>query len=133
MHLIPKGLKDIKIGLGDEKFYNLFKEQLEDFLSKIKDIILKDNSIDSLFAVSPIFYNYNIALIHERLGFDKIIEVDPNNENDNMSLEQKEYFLNIFNKGEKKRRVYYTKMTREKILKTDYSQNKEENSSIKII
>ena len=122
MHLIPKDLRELKKELGDEEFYYYFKEQLEDFLSKIQAIFLGDDTIKSLFAVSPIFYNYNIALIHECLGFDKITEIDLKNKSDGMSTEQKEFFLNIFNKNGKNRKVYYTNMTREKLLKMEYSQ-----------
>lgn len=131
MHLIPKDLRDIKKELGDEAFYCMFKEQLEDFLSKMQFIILEDDSIKTLFAVSPIFYNSNITLIHESLGFDRVVEIDLNNENDNMNIEQKEYFLNMFNKGDNSRRVYYTRMTREKLLEREYQQIKEEDSHLK--
>ena len=123
MHLIPKDLRGVKKELGDEGFYNLYKEQLEDFLSKMQALFLEDPSINSLFAVSPIFYNPNITQVHEDLGFNKVVEVDLNNENDNMSVEQKEYFLNVFNKGDNNKRVYYTKMTREELLENDYSQS----------
>ena len=123
MHLIPKDLRGVKKELGDEGFYNLYKEQLEDFLSKMQALFLEDPSINSLFAVSPIFYNPNITQVHEDLGFNKVVEVDLNNENDKMSVEQKEYFLNVFNKGDNNKRVYYTKMTREELLENDYSQS----------
>ena len=123
MHLIPKDLRGVKKELGDEGFYNLYKEQLKDFLSKMQALFLEDPSINSLFAVSPIFYNPNITQVHEDLGFNKVVEVDLNNENDNMSVEQKEYFLNMFNKGDNNKRVYYAKMTREELLENDYSQS----------
>ena len=116
LHLIPKDLRGIKNELGDESFYALYKEQLEDFLAKMQTIFLEDPSIKSLFAVSPIFYNPNITLIHESLGFDKLIEIDLNNNSDNMSVEQKEHFINMFNKGGNIRKVYYTKISREKFL-----------------
>ena len=130
MHLIPKDLRELKKELGDEEFYSLFQKQLEDFLSKIQTLFLEDISMKSLFAVSPIFYNSDIAIIHENLGFDKVIEVDPNNENDNMSTEQKKFFLNMFNKGEKRKKVYYTKMSREKLLKMNYATIQEENTHL---
>ena len=129
LHLIPKDLRGIKKELGDEEFYNLFKKQLEDFLSRIQIMFSEDTSVKTLFAVSPIFYNPNISSIHESLGFDKVIEVDLNNKNDNMSIEQKQFFLNMFNKGNNNRKVYYTKMTREKLLETTYMQ--EENIHLK--
>ena len=128
MHLIPKDLRDLKKELGDDKFYCYFKEQLEDFLSKIQIIISEDDTIKSLFAVSPIFYNQNITLIHENLGFDKLTEIDLSNKHDDMKTEQKEFFLNMFNKKGKNRKVYYTKMTREKLLKMEYSQIPENRS-----
>ena len=113
--------------MGDEEFYTYVKEQLEDFLAKMQNIFKEDETIQSLFAVSPIFYNSFISSIHESLGFDKIIEVDPNNKDDNMSLEQKEHFINIFNKGGKPKKVFYTNMTREKLLGMDYKEISEEN------
>ena len=128
MHLIPKDLRDIKSQLGDEGFYNLYKEQLEDFLAKLQAILKEDETIKSLFAVSPIFYNPFITVIHENLGFDRLIEVDLNNENDGMSKEQKEYFINMFNKGVKTKKVYYTKISREKMLGMEYSQISDEAS-----
>ena len=128
MHLIPKDLRDLKNELGEEKFYYYFKEQLEDFLSKIQVIISEDETIKSLFAVSPIFYNPNITLIHESLGFDKLTEIDLNNKNDSMSTEQKKYFLNMFNKNGKKRKVYYTNMAREKLLGKEFLQISEKSS-----
>ena len=128
MHLIPKDLRALKKELGDEEFYRYFKEKLEDFLSKIQVIISEDDTIQSLFAVSTIFYNQDIASIHESLGFDKVTEIDLNDKNDDMSVEQKRFFLNMFNKKGQNRKVYYTKMTREKLLKMEYSQNPENRS-----
>ena len=37
----------------------------------------------------------------------------------------------MFNKGSKKRRVYYTQMTREKLLGTEYSKIAEEKPHVK--
>ncbi len=128
MHLIPKDLRELKTKLGDEKFYYYFKEQLEDFLLKIQIIVSKDTTINSLFAVSPIFYNQYITLIHESLGFDKLTEIDLSNKHDDMKNEQKEFFLNMFNKNGKNRKVYYTKMTREKLLRMEYSKIPENKS-----
>ena len=128
MHLIPKDLRPLKKELGDKEFYRYFKEQLEDFLSKIQVIISEDDTIQLLFAASTIFYHQDIASIHESLGFDKVTEIDLNDKNDDMSVEQKIFFLNMFNKKEKNRKVYYTKMTREKLLKMEYSQNPENRS-----
>ncbi len=127
MHLIPEDLRKIKEELGDQAFYNLYKEQLEDFLSKMQTIFSEDISIQTLFAVSPIFFNKDISLIHENLGFNQVIEIDQNNNNDNMSIEQKEHFINMFNKGKKNRKVYYTKMSREKLLEMRYTPIKEDN------
>ena len=131
MHLIKKDLRNLKKELRDEAFYCYFKEQLEDFLSKLQVMFSEDDSIKSLFAVSPIFYNTNISLIHESLGFDKIIEIDLNNENDDMSIEQKENFINMFNKGEKLKKVYYTKMSKEKLLKMEYSEIADQKPRLK--
>ena len=129
MHLIPKDLRALKNKLGDEAFYDFYREQLEDFLSKLQKIFLEDITIQTLFAVSPIFFNQNITAVHEILGFDKVTEIDLNNENDNMRREQKENFINMFNKeGRKKRNVYYTKMSREKLLEGTYSQIPENKS-----
>ena len=123
MHLIPKDLRPLKNKLGDEAFYDFYKEQLEDFLSKLQSIFLEDITIQTLFAVSPIFFNKDITAVHEILGFDKVTEIDLNNENDDMSREQKENFINMFNKdGGNTRNVYYTKMSREKLLESTYSQ-----------
>ena len=131
MHIIPKDLRGLKKEIGDESFYYYYKEQLEDFLSKIQVILSEDTTINSLFAVSPIFYNSNISLIHEGLGFDKLIEVDLNNKNDNMSMEQKKFFLNMFNKNGNNKKVYYTNITREKLLRMEYSQIPEKKSHLK--
>lgn len=130
LHLIPKDLRGVKTELGDEAFYQRFKDLLEDFLAKMQIIFLDDETAKSLFAVSPIFYNSAITLAFESLGFDKLTEIDPDNKNDNMSLEQKEHFMNMFNKyGIYSKKVYYTKMTREKLLGTNYSKIAEENSN----
>ena len=123
MHLIPKDLRDLKKTLGDEAFYQFFKDQLEDFLARLQDIFRNDSTIKTLFAVSPIFFNPNISLAHKLLGFDEIIEVNPENTQDKMSIEQKQYFLNMFNKkADHKKRVYYTSISREKLLGKEYSQ-----------
>ena len=132
MHLIPKDLRGLKNELGDEAFYAFFKDQLEDFLSKLQSIFLEDATIQTLFAVSPIFFNPNITAIHESLGFDKVTEIDLNNEADDMSREQKETFINMFNPyGGNKRNVYYTKMTREKLLSSKYTQIPESEPGVK--
>lgn len=132
MHLIPKDLRPLKNKLGDEAFYDFYKEQLEDFLSKLQSIFLEDITIQTLFAVSPIFFNKDITAVHEILGFDKVTEIDLNNENDDMSREQKENFINMFNKdGRNTRNVYYTKMSREKLLESTYSQIPENKPPVK--
>ena len=132
MHLIPKDLRALKKELGDEAFYDFYKEQLEDFLSKLQRIFLEDITIQTLFAVSPIFFNKNITAVHEILGFDKVTEIDLNNESDDMSREQKENFINMFNKdGSNTRKVYYTKMTREKLLESTYSPISENKQPVK--
>lgn len=130
LHLIPKDLRGVKTELGDEAFYQRFKDLLEDFLAKMQIIFLDDETAKSLFAVSPIFYNSAITLAFESLGFDKLTEIDPDNKNDYMSLEQKEHFMNMFNKyGIYSKKVYYTKMTREKLLGTNYSKIAEEHTN----
>ena len=131
MHLIPKDLRGIKARLGDEAFYQFYKDQLEDFLARLQETFRNDSTITSLFAVSPIFFNPNISTLHEDLGFDEIIEVNPENQEDKMSIEQKEYFLNMFNKNnDHRRRVYYTSMSREKLLGTAYTLIPENEKSI---
>ncbi len=131
MHLISKDLRGLKNELGDEAFYKFFKDQLEDFLFKLQEILKNDSSIESLFAVSPIFYNSNIALLHEELGFDKVIEIDLSNTEDGMSSENKKHFLEMFNKDDKhNRRVFYTHMSREKLLESVFRQIPEDEKSI---
>jgi len=131
MHLIPKDLRGLKAKLGDEAFYQYYKDQLSDFLSRLQDIFRSDSTITSLFAVSPIFYNHNFALAHENLGFDKIVEIDPENEEDKMGIKQKEYFLDMFNKNaEHRRRVYYTNISREKLLGTEYTRISEDEKTM---
>ena len=127
MHLIPKDLRGIKKQLGDDAFYQFYKSQLEDFLSRLQDIVRNDNTIKSLFAVSPIFFNESIALLHEELGFDRIIEIDLENKEDGMSIDQKEHFINMFG-GTKK--VYYTNMAREKLLEAEYARIPESEKSL---
>ena len=54
------------------------------------------------------------------------------NENDDMSREQKENFIKMFNKdGKNTRNVYYTKMSREKLLGSTYSQIPENKPPVK--
>lgn len=127
MHLIPKDLRSIKKQLGDEGFYQFYRSQLEDFLSRLQDIVKNDNTIKTLFAVSPIFFNKNITSLHEELGFDKVIEIDLGNKTDGMSLNQKKYFKNMFG-GTKK--VYYTSIEREKLLEAEYARIPESEKSI---
>ena len=127
MHLIPKDLRGIKKQLGDDAFYKFYKSQLEDFLSRLQDIVRNDNTIKSLFAVSPIFFNESIALLHEELGFDRIIKIDLENKEDGMSIDQKEHFINMFG-GTKK--VYYTNMAREKLLEAEYARIPESEKSL---
>ncbi|MEE3343487.1 MAG: hypothetical protein VZS44_05305 [Bacilli bacterium] len=131
MHIIPKDLRGFKKEIGDKLFYYYYKEQLEDFLSRMQIIFSEDTTINSLFAVSPIFFNPNISSIHESLGFDKLTEIDLNNKKDKMSIEQKLLFLNMFNKNGKNRKVYYTNITREKLLGMKYSQITEKKSHSK--
>lgn len=130
LHIIPPDLRGTKEELGDEAFYNLFKELLEDFLSRMQGVFEEDTTVNTLFAVSPIFYNQNISWAFDSLGFDKIIEVDPNNKEDNMTDEQKEHFINMFNKGEKKKKVFYTQMPRERLLETEYHQIPDVNNKV---
>ena len=131
MHLIPKDLRGLKAQLGDEAFYQYFKNQLEDFLSRMQDIFRDDNSVESLFAVSPIFFNSNISVAHEQLGFDKITEIDLENSEDRMSIKQKKYFLDMFNKNsDHRKKVYYTRMSRRKLLETEYARIPEDEKNI---
>lgn len=131
MHIIPKDLRDLKKKVGDEEFYQFYKDQLEDFLSRLQTIFKNDDTIKTLFAVSPIFFNGNISLAHEDLGFDEITEVDPKNKEDKMSMEQKERFIKMFNPdGDHRRKVYYTSMTREKLLSREYAQIPEDEKTI---
>ena len=121
MHLIPKDLRKTKESLGDEKFYKYYKDQLEDFLCRLQEIFRKDSTIQNLFAVSPIFFNSDIAEVHTDLGFDSITEITFENTEDKMSIEQKENFLKMFNKDdEHKRKVYYTNLSREDLLRREY-------------
>ena len=127
MHLIPKDLRGIKKQLGDEDFYQFYRRQLEDFLSRLQDIVRNDNTIKTLFAVSPIFFNEKITLLHEELGFNKVIEIDLENKKDGMNTDQKKYFKNMFG-GTK--RVYYTSMESEKLLEAEYARISESEKSI---
>ena len=132
MHIIPKDLHDLKNELGDEKFYSFYKAQLEDFLLKLQSIFISDPTMEKLFAVSPIFFNQNISLAHESLGFDKVTEIDLNNENDTMSKGGKQFFLDMFNKNKYHvKKVYYTQMSREKLLGEKYLSLPEEYAHIK--
>lgn len=130
LHLIPKDLRAVRDELGADIFYQRFQDLLEDFLAKMQIIFWKDETVKSLFAVSPIFFNPFITLAFESLGFDKLTEIDPNNKNDNMSLEQKMHFMNMFNKhGIYSKKVYYTKMTREQFLGKNYSNIDEKHTN----
>ena len=131
MHLIPKDLRNLKKQLGDEAFYQFYQDQLEDFLSRLQDIFRNDTSMKTLFAVSPIFFNSNISMAHENLGFDTITEIDTENNSDEISKEQKQYFLDMFNQNkDHKKRVYYTSISREKLLETVYTRIPEDEKTM---
>lgn len=121
MHLVPTDLRNIKNELGAETFNKLIKNKLEDFLCRLQPIIRDDESIEGLFAVSPIFFHSDFKNIHEEMGFDPIKEILIEDESSDMLYKQRIMFLQMFNKDEKsKRRVFYTNMSREKLLTTEF-------------
>ena len=130
MHLVPTDLRNTKNELGPEKFNKLIKNKLEDFLCRLQPIVMDDTSIDGLFAVSPIFFHPDWKNIHEDMGFDPIKEILLEAESSDMPYKQKIMFLQMFNKGGKNtKRVFYTNMSREKLLNTKF--NKLENTQEK--
>lgn len=114
MHLIPKNLRDEKERLGTEGFKEKFHDQLKDFLYQMYGVfnLPENENVTTLFAVSPIFYHEYISDIHTNLGFDTVTKIDKDNKNDRMSDENKKKFLDMF----KPKEVYYTQMTRKKLL-----------------
>ena len=121
MHLVSKDLRNTQNELGEEKFNELIKSKLEDFLCRLQPIVRNDESIEGLFAVSPIFFHANWKNIHEEIGFDSIKEVLLEDESSDMPYKQRIMFLQMFNKdGKNNRRVFYTNMNREKLLNTKF-------------
>lgn len=113
IHLVPKDLRPMKQKLGDQQFNIHIKRKLEDALSSLQDIFKKDTNIEEVFAVSPIFYHSDWKEMFEDLGFDKLEEC----------TEEKgmKKFIDMFNKdNEKTRKVFYTRIQREKFLGTEY-------------
>ena len=121
MHLVPTNMRNMKSELGEEKFNELIKNKLEDFLYRLQPIVRDDNSIEELFAVSPIFFHPNWKNIHEEVGFNPIKEILLEDESSDMPYKQRLMFLQMFNKdGKNNRRVFYTNMSREKLLNTKF-------------
>ena len=113
IHLIPTDLRPMKQNLGDEAFALYMKKKLEDALSSLQDIFKKDTNIEEVFAVSPIFYHSDWKEMFESLGFDKLEEC----------TEEKgmKKFIDMFNKdGMKTKKVFYTRIQREKFLEAEY-------------
>ena len=115
MHLVPDDLHDTMQSMKEDEFNKYISSKLEDFLTKLQGIVKSDNTIDNIFAVSPIFYHENWRRIHEEKGFDPIKEIILS-QNDGMSQTQKKKFLKMF-EGKK---VFYTNMSRKKLLSQQY-------------
>jgi len=124
IHLVPNDLHNMKASLGDEQFNRLIETKLEDFLGKLQPVVKNDDTISSVFAVSPIFFHENWRKAHEKLGFDPVKEIILG-ENDGMPDEQKLKFLNMF----KNKRVFYTNLKREKFLTMEYNQIRNEKTN----
>ena len=124
MHLVSLDLRPIKSELNkqDEEGFNKFIEsKLEDFLCRLQSLVRDDQSIEGLFAVSPIFYHDDWKKIHEKVGFDLIKEIILDDKSSDMPYEQRLKFLQMFNKdGKNNKRVFYTNMSREKLLSTQF-------------
>lgn len=134
MHLIPADMRNIKSELGEEKFNELIKNKLEDFLYRLQPIVRDDESIEELFAVSPIFFHPDWKNIHERVGFDQIREIILEDSSSDMPYKQRLMFLQMFNKdGKNNRRVFYTNISREKLLNTKFQKLENTQSKNKII
>ena len=113
IHLIPTDLRPMKQNLGDEAFALHMKKKLEDALTSLQGVFKKDITIKELFAVSPIFYHEYCKEMFEDLGFDKLEECSQEN---GMGK-----FIDMFNKdGMKTKKVFYTRIQREKFLGTEY-------------
>ena len=121
VHLVPTDLRDMKSKLGKEKFNEFIEIKLEDFLYKSQSIVRDDESIEKLFVVSPIFYNNDWKNIFEQVGFNIIKEILLDDEFSDIPYNHRIMFLQMFNKdGQNNRRVFYTNMSREKLLNTKF-------------
>lgn len=133
MHLVPNDLRNTQNELGEEKFSELIKSKLEDFLYRLQPIVRDDESIEGLFAVSPIFFHDNWKNIHEEIGFDSIKEILLEDASSDMPYKQRLMFLQMFNKdGKNNRRVFYTNMSREKLLNTKFQKLENTQQKTKI-
>lgn len=114
IHLVLPDLHDMKNKLGTQDFEKYMKYKLEDALSSLQNVFKKDETMEEVFAVSPIFYHESSRKMHEDLGFEKVQECLPNT---NM-----ERFIDMFNKdGSKNKKVFYTRIKREDFLARTYN------------
>lgn len=117
IHLVEPDLHYIKDKLGPEGFYKYMKDKLEDAMASLQEVFKKDETMEEVFAVSPIFYHEGTRRMHEELGFEKIQECMPGTKT--------QMFIDMFNKGDKKRKVFYTRIKREDFLKKTYRRYQE--------
>lgn len=115
IHLVLQDLHHIKDKLGPEGFSKYMKDKLEDALASLQPVFKSDETIEEVFAVSPIFFHESARKMHESLGFEKVQECLPGTD--------MERFIDMFNKdGEKSRKVFYTRIKRKDFLERDYRQ-----------
>ena len=112
IHLVEPDLHDIKDKLGAEGFFKYMKDKLEDALFSLQDVFKQDETMEEVFAVSPIFYHEGTRRMHEELGFEKVQECIPGTPT--------QMFIDMFNRGDKKRKVFYTRIKREDFLEKTY-------------
>ena len=117
IHLVLPDLHDMKDKLGIQGFEKYMKDKLEDALAMLQDVFKKDETMEEVFAVSPIFYHEGSRKMHEDLGFEKVQECIPGT--------QTQMFIDMFNRGDKKRKVFYTIIKREEFLARTYNRYSE--------
>ena len=109
IHLVEPDLHDMKDKLGTQCFEKYMKDKLEDALASLQEVFKKDETMEEVFAVSPIFYHESSRRMHEDLGFEKVQECLPGTET--------EKFIEMFNKdGGKTKKVFCTRIKREDFL-----------------
>lgn len=114
VHLVLQDLHALKDKLGNEEFKKYMSNKLEDSLASLQEVFEKDETIEEVFAVSPIFYHEDWRDMFESLGFEKLEECLPGTKS--------EKFIEMFNKDKEKfKKVFATRIKREDFLARTYN------------